>query len=479
MRTTNQGKHIAFRGLMLLLVICMVVSFVSCNGTTDMPSDTETEATMEISTEESTQPSIETEAAETTGNDTSTEADSQTQADTVKPEETEAVTNAPSDSSPETTEKPSESVTTAPGEDITTEPPEEMVIIREDYVIIYEGENENARKAAEFIQNEIFKGCGILLGVYRDSSREPKEKEILIGTTSREQTISLDGLDCGWAVGTEGNYCLINAATRPSFDAAVSYFVSCLEMGDGAANFRVSDSKQEAVSDPFASADLSLRVATFNIKNGIGVGHDMAKLAELITPLDLDIVGLQEVDVGTERANGLDTLKLLAEAAGYEYYRFTPSINYQGGQYGTAIMSRYPIVEYETVKLATPAQYEKRAYGHAVIDVNGCYIHFYNTHLSFEDTTVRKGQFKQLNEAINGERGFILTADFNTGPVERKLIESAKRVNTGQYATFPSSGGKIDDILVHEGWNIVTSGMVAVGSKSDHNLLWAELHFEG
>lgn len=479
MRTMKQGKHIAFRGWMLLLVICMVVTFASCNGTADMPSDTETEASIEISTKDSTQPSIETEKTETTGNETSTEMNSQTQADTTKNEETEAVTNAPNDSSPATTAKPSESVTNAPGEDTTTEPPEEMVTIREDYIIIYEEENENACKAAEFIQNEIFKGCGILLGVYRDSSREPKEKEILIGATSREQNISLEGLDCGWAVGTEGNYCLINAATRPSFDAAASYFISCLEMGDGTATFRVSDSKQEVASDPFASADLTLRVATFNIKNGSGVDHDMAKLAELLIPLDLDVVGLQEVDVETHRAKCLDTLKLLAEAAGYEYYAFTAAIPLQGGQYGTAIMSRYPIVEYKSVKLTTPSQYEQRAYGYAVLDVNGCYIPFYNTHLSFENAGVRRNQIDQLNQAIGGERGFILTADFNVGPGERRRIESAKLVNSGQYATSPAGGGKIDDIVVYEEWNIVDSGMVAVGSKSDHNLLWAELHFEG
>jgi hypothetical protein len=65
------------------------------------------------------------------------------------------------------------------------------------------------------------------------------------------------------------------------------------------------------------------------------------------------------------------------------------------------------------------------------------------------------------------------------GPGERRRIENAKLVNSGQYATSPPGGGKIDDIVVHEGWRIVDSGMVVVGSLSDHNLLWAELHFEG
>ena len=449
MTMTNAMKHVLFRMFALVLVITMLVTLAACRDTANLPNDSQSEANT-------------TQGGET-GETTGASTDSQPVTDTAQPAETAGETTVPSD--------------TQTG--ASTEAHEAAVTIQKDYVIIYEEDNTNAQNAAEEISKEIFKSCGILLRVYKDSSSEPKETEILIGATSREQSLSLEGLECGWAVGTEDKRCLIHAATKQSFDAAVVYFLSCLEAGDGTVTFKVSDARREVVSDPFASADLTLRVATFNIKNGEGVGHDMAKLAELLIPLELDIVGLQEVDVGTSRVNGLDTLKLLAEAAGYEYYKFAPAIPYKGGHYGTAIMSKYPIAEYETVRLNTPSQYEQRAYGHAVIDVNGCYIHFYNTHLSFENTEVRQDQFAQLNKAINGERGFILTADFNAGPSERQQIESAKQVNFGQYATFPSSGGKIDDIIVHEGWSIVDSKMVSVGSMSDHNLLWAELHFEG
>ena len=36
----------------------------------------------------------------------------------------------------------------------------------------------------------------------------------------------------------------------------------------------------------------------------------------------------------------------------------------------------------------------------------------------------------------------------------------------------------IDNIVLDEGWEIVDSGMVE-SIKSDHNLLWAEIHYKG
>ena len=209
------------------------------------------------------------------------------------------------------------------------------------------------------------------------------------------------------------------------------------------------------------------------------MNHEMSKLAEDIVSLDLDIVGLQEVDIGTSRAKKLDTLKLLAEAAGYPYYAFTKAINTGGGEYGTAILSRYPIVYHESILLNTASGYEQRAYGHAVIEVNGVNLHFFNSHLSYEKTEIREPQMKQLAEATAVCRGFILTADFNTANLaEFKVFGDAVITNEGKYATYPSSSSAIDNIILESGWRIVDSGMLATG-KSDHNMLWAEIHYEG
>lgn len=361
-------------------------------------------------------------------------------------------------------------------------PPTEVVIDKE-YKIIYDGTNERAGKAAARVQNALYRKYRLLLKICKDAEEPESKKEIIIGSTSREngeENVTEFGSG-GWSVYTKDEKCIILGATGTALSEAAEYFTdSLVKNEDGAVAFARVNAKTEHKTDALAALKLTLRVATFNIKNGSGVGHKMEKLAEHIAPLALDIVGLQEVDVGTSRAGGIDTLKELAEAAGFKYYAFSPAIDHRGGKYGHGIMSKYPIVSYETKLLTTPAEYEQRVYGHAVLDVGGEHIDFYNTHLSFENTDVRIAQFAELSAAIGNSRGFILTADFNTDDKsERKLIEGGVLVNVGEYATFPSKGTAIDDIILHGGWDILSSGMLESDGKSDHNLLWAEVYFAG
>ncbi|MBE6609409.1 MAG: hypothetical protein E7634_01930 [Ruminococcaceae bacterium] len=224
---------------------------------------------------------------------------------------------------------------------------------------------------------------------------------------------------------------------------------------------------------------LTLRIGTYNIKNGGNVDHDMSVIAQDIISCDLDIVGLQEVDMKTKRCGGIDTLKLLAEAAGYEYYEFTKAIDYQGGEYGTAIMSRYPITSFEVKKLPTNEGMEGRALGHAVIDVNGKSIDFFNTHLSYEDKDVIKKQFKQLHYNVKDSVTFIITADFNTSADSNfELIKNSVRANNKEFNTY-SNKSAIDDIVLYNKWTVVDKGMMDIQGHSDHSLFWAEIQYKG
>ena len=225
-----------------------------------------------------------------------------------------------------------------------------------------------------------------------------------------------------------------------------------------------------------------VRFGSYNIKVGSAVDFDMSVIAADINSLSLDIVGLQEVDIGTTRVGGKDILAELAKAAGYEYYQFTKAISYKGGEYGTAILSRYPIRKYETVCLYVESGMEARAVGHAVIDIGDAEIDFYNTHLSYEDGKVREKQFAELAALVKGKRVFVITGDYNTQNMrEFSVIEDSALVNNGRFATFPSSHLAIDNIVFSKdangmgGWRIGDSGMLVSG-HSDHNMLWAELH---
>lgn len=220
---------------------------------------------------------------------------------------------------------------------------------------------------------------------------------------------------------------------------------------------------------------MKLRVVSYNIRHGHDVGLEMSLLAADICAVSPDVVGLQEVDLRTSRVGGRDTLAELAEAAGFAHYRFCRAIDFAGGMYGTAILSRYPINSFKALPLPTPAPYEGRAIGHAILDADGERIDFFNTHLSYESPALRDVQFRAMADLTHLHPGWILTGDFNTAELDPfSVFRGATLANPGRYATFPESGEGIDNIVCDTPWRVTDTGILQ-NHHSDHVLLWAEL----
>ena len=348
------------------------------------------------------------------------------------------------------------------------------------YQIIYPQEgNKMISSLATKIKDDMNKKVKNTVKIKSDTVKA-REYEILLGHTNREESQpDVAAGNAGWWVKTAGNKIIINAMTIQGMLQAVDYFLEHYTMGEnGAVSLSENLCKVQYAHDDLLAKGITLRVGTYNIKHGEQVGLDMSVIANDIKALNLDIVGLQEVDVGTNRVGGIDTVREIAESGGYEYYYFCKAIDYQGGGYGTAILSRYPIKSAERIELYTDPGMEGRAVGHAVIDVDGVEIDYYNTHLSFEKASVAQKQFEQLGELTKDKKVFLITADFNTGYYKMyESIENSLRVNNGYYATFPSGGTAIDDIVVNLGWSVKQVGKVS--GHSDHDMLWAELCYDG
>ena len=219
---------------------------------------------------------------------------------------------------------------------------------------------------------------------------------------------------------------------------------------------------------------MTLRIGSYNIKHAADASLNLKTIAKVITDANLDIVGIQEVDYRTKRSNGIDQPRMLADAAGMPYYVFVRGIDYQGGEYGTLILSKYPIVSSEVIPLESWDK-EGRALGHAVIDVNGFQFDFFNTHLSYEDTSLRKLQFFEVSEKTDLYKNFILTGDFNTADFTEFTILGGNLINnnTRKYPTFPGGNSAIDNIVYTDAFKEIASGTVTK-SYSDHYMLWAE-----
>lgn len=222
-----------------------------------------------------------------------------------------------------------------------------------------------------------------------------------------------------------------------------------------------------------------LRVGTFNIQHGSHVDTDFSVIGADILRMELDIVGLQEIDMFTTRNGNKDTMKELSEATGYAYYEYSKTMDYDGGQYGHGILSRYPILSYETVLMKGAG--EQRAYGHAVIEVDGVQIDWYNTHLAWPDKSARRMQIRQLTKEFNKKEIALLTGDMNAvGTSEyESFFENVGYTNgnEGDYYHFNScpEDGAIDNVIYKDCFTLLNAGMDYKVVHSDHYMVWAEL----
>lgn len=95
----------------------------------------------------------------------------------------------------------------------------------------------------------------------------------------------------------------------------------------------------------FLPACLTLNIMSYNIHAGFDMFNkpSIPQIAQVIKQSGANIVALQEVDIFTKR-NPFDMPKNLSELTGMPYYSFEKTIDYQGGQYGICILSKYPIL---------------------------------------------------------------------------------------------------------------------------------------
>lgn len=220
----------------------------------------------------------------------------------------------------------------------------------------------------------------------------------------------------------------------------------------------------------------TIRFASYNIFHGGAANCDISKIAKNITDNNIDIIGIQEVDRGTLRSGGVDILKELSEISGYPYYAFFKTIDFKGGDYGVAVLSKYPIVSSEKILLRSEGT-EQRALGITQIDLGERKITFLVTHLTFRNKDIRISQLSQLADILSQMDEFVLTGDFNTfdlGALDG--MSGVGRVNRldSPTVTFPDGNLCIDNIVYSEStWcfgkiNLVTE------SYSDHYMIYAD-----
>jgi endonuclease/exonuclease/phosphatase family metal-dependent hydrolase len=238
------------------------------------------------------------------------------------------------------------------------------------------------------------------------------------------------------------------------------------------------------------SGPKALRVLTYNIHHGEGTDGklDLPRIAEIIKAAKPDLVALQEVDRNTTRTGKVDQTAELAKLTGLNA-EFGKAIDLQGGGYGLAVLSRFPLKGTKTHPLPGKEKQEARIVMQTTVEPGGFpAITFLNTHLQHDDGPTREKQVAKIDELFGAAEGtFILTGDLNAAPGSAPIKALAKN---WAFATEPGGKGlftipsdvpkqQIDYVLFRGKFKVIEAKVIEEKVASDHRPVLAVVEWSG
>ena len=241
-----------------------------------------------------------------------------------------------------------------------------------------------------------------------------------------------------------------------------------------------------------AELPAEIRVVTYNIHHGEGVDgkFDLERIAKLLKAEKPDIVALQEVDQKTRRSGGVDQPAELARLTGMKVI-FGRNIDFEGGGYGTAVLTNLPVRSSESVKLKSyypPTKENAEQRGVQVVelgDKDEPGIVFMGTHLDY-----RQPEDERMNSALTinelarkrPNEPAIIAGDFNAMPDSAAIHEfekewtiaggSGEAKQSEPMLTFPAEkpDRRIDYVMYRPAnrWKVVEVRVLDEPVASDH-----------
>src|SRR5687768_6865671 len=236
--------------------------------------------------------------------------------------------------------------------------------------------------------------------------------------------------------------------------------------------------------------DPVIKVLVYNIhagKDPWGV-ENLPGVAAIVKSTGADVALLQEVDINTRRSGRVDQPAELADLTGLRAV-FGKTLDYDGGDYGIAVLARWPVTHDTLFRLrVTPRQeraggsYEPRGVLHVLIATPYGPLHILNTHLdpSADDRFRRQEAATLLRLAdqlrSSGETVFI-GGDLNSNPDSRVMAmfteagwkDAWDGCGAGEGKTYPYNEPvkRIDYLLLGTGATCARAEVLATDA-SDH-----------
>ena len=246
------------------------------------------------------------------------------------------------------------------------------------------------------------------------------------------------------------------------------------------------------VAPPTPGTPAAFRAMTYNIHHGEGLDGrlDLERIAAVIREQRADLVALQEVDKGVERTARRDLPAELAALTGMTSL-FHNNFPFQGGEYGNAVLTRFPVKRSTNTHLRMLRPGEQRGVMQVVVDVYARDLLFLNTHIDFRsDDAERLENVAQFREVLAqyGNLPALFGGDFNDTPGSRTYLAMAAmfddvwtRAGAGEGFTIPSGAPnkRIDYLWLRQGSTVrPVRAWVPRTDASDHLPVVAEFAWE-
>lgn len=222
-----------------------------------------------------------------------------------------------------------------------------------------------------------------------------------------------------------------------------------------------------------------IKVMTYNACSWCNENTQYEDVIEVITDIDPDVSGYQEVDRNNSRTP-LDVIQVLADGSNsYSEYGIALS-NWNGGQYGIGMLFDHPPLVSRQLLIEYP-QAENRVAMESEITMNGQRVRVLNTHIGIESAQTRENQVDEMlnwmDDTIDVSVPMLIMGDFNASQnssVMQKYLDAGFAFVRDKNGNVP---GYIDHILYRpaNAWEVVDAGSPTHYVGSDHDPVWATL----
>lgn len=187
----------------------------------------------------------------------------------------------------------------------------------------------------------------------------------------------------------------------------------------------------------------AFRVMAFNIHHAADADGvlDVERTARVIRDSGADVVALQEVDRGVERSERRDLVAELSDLTGLPHTAFGHNLDFQGGAYGNALLSRYPINDAENILLEQVVPHEQRGVLRARVDVDGRSVTVFVVHLDHQHASERLRGLDQIEELLPPpDEAVVLAGDLNAEPESPAYARATAFLNDAWVAAGMGDG---------------------------------------